>query len=121
MSYSKYEYSDINIEKVEITKGENQVVKVKVKNISDRDGSEIVQLYITDLYSSVATPLMQLRGFKRVELKAGEEKEVAFILLPDDLALWNRAMKRVIEPGEFQVKIGAASDDIRLESSFHVK
>ncbi|PKQ63488.1 hypothetical protein BZG02_08930 [Labilibaculum filiforme] len=121
LSYSKFKYSDLVIEKAEIAKDENQVVKVKVKNISDRDGSEIVQLYITDSYSSVATPVMQLRGFKRIELKAGEEKEVSFTILPDDLALWNRAMKRVVEPGEFQVKVGAASDDIRLKASFQVK
>lgn len=121
LSYSKFEYSDLKVVKPEIAKSDNQTVKVKVKNTSDREGTEVVQLYITDTYSSVATPVMQLRGFQRVELKAGEEKEVTFTLLPDDLALWNRAMKRVVEAGEFQVKIGAASDDIRLESQFQVK
>jgi beta-glucosidase len=121
LSYSKFEYSDLTIEKPEIAKTENQIVRVKVKNTSDREGTEVVQLYITDTYSSVATPVMQLRGFKRVSLKAGEEKEVIFTVLPDDLALWNREMKRVVESGEFQVKMGAASDDIRLNSSFIVK
>lgn len=121
LSYSKFEYSDLTIEKAEIAKSENQTVKVNVKNTSDREGTEVVQLYITDSYSSVATPVMQLRGFKRVVLKAGEEKEVTFTILPDDLALWNRSMKRVVESGEFQVKVGAASDDIRLEDVFNVK
>ena len=64
---------------------------------------------------------MQLRGFKRVELDPGEEKEIEFILLPDDLSLWNNEMKRVVEPGEFIVMVGAASDDIKLESTFRVK
>ncbi|NOU59874.1 glycoside hydrolase family 3 N-terminal domain-containing protein [Marinifilum caeruleilacunae] len=121
LNYSKFEYSDLKIMKPEIEKTENQIVTIKVKNTSDRDGTEVVQLYITDTYSSVATPVMQLRGFQRVDLKAGEEKEISFRLLPDDLALWNRKMRRVVEPGEFKVKIGAASDDIRLESKFRVK
>ena len=72
------------------------------------------------MFSSVATPAIQLRGFKRVELQPGEEKEVTFTLLPDDLALWNKEMKRVVEPGEFKVMVGAASDDLRLESVFRV-
>ncbi len=121
LSYSKFEYSNLTTEKPEIAKSENQTVKVKVKNTSSREGTEVVQLYITDSYSSVATPVMQLRGFKRVDLNPGEEKEVTFTVLPDDLALWNREMKRVVEPGEFQVKVGAASNDIRLSSSFRVK
>jgi beta-glucosidase len=121
LTYSQFEYSDLSIEKSEISKTEEQTVKVKVKNTSNRKGTEVVQLYITDTFSSVATPVMQLRGFMRVDLKPGEEKELTFILLPDDLALWNREMKRVVEPGEFKVKIGAASDDIRLESSFKVE
>lgn len=120
LSYSKFKYSGIKIRKPELSVNENQEVRVKVKNISDRKGTEVVQLYITDSYSSVATPVMQLRGFKRVELEPGEEKEVSFILLPDDLALWNREMKRVVESGEFKVKVGAASDDIRIESVFNV-
>lgn len=121
LSYSNFEYSDLKVVKPEITQDENQHVKVMVKNTSEREGTEVVQLYITDSYSSVATPIMQLRGFKRVDLNEGEEREITFTLLPDDLALWNRAMKRVVEPGEFKVKVGAASDDIRLESVFHVK
>ena len=104
-----------------ISASETQEVSVKVKNISNRKGTEVAQLYITDRFSSVATPHMQLRGFKRIELEPGEEKEVRFTLASDDLALWNRDMKRVVEPGEFIVKVGAASDDIRLESGFQVK
>jgi len=111
----------LQIEKPEITEKEQQNIKVKIKNTSDRKGTEIVQLYISDVYSSVVTPGIQLRGFQRVALEAGEEREVNFTLYPDDLALWNKEMKRVVEPGEFKIMIGAASDDIRLESSFEVK
>ena len=121
LSYSKFEYSDLQIEKPEMTKEEQQNITVKIKNTSDRKGTEIVQLYISDIYSSVVTPGIQLRGFQRVALEAGAEKEVKFTLYPDDLALWNKEMKRVVESGEFKIMIGAASDDIRLESSFEVR
>ncbi len=121
LSYSNFEYSDLTIGKNVISATENQVVKVKVKNTSDRKGTEVVQLYITDTFSSVATPVMQLRGFKRVDLNPNEEKTVELTLLPDDLSLWNRQMKRVVEPGEFIVKVGAASDDIRLKAAFQVE
>lgn len=121
LSYSKFQYSKISIDHSEISADENQTVRCTIKNTSQRKGTEVVQLYITDEVSSVSTPKIQLRGFQRVELNPNEEKEVVFTILPDDLALWNREMKRVVEPGEFKVKIGAASNDIRLESSFRVK
>lgn len=121
LSYSRFEYSDLIIEKPVITPDEEQKVRVTIKNISERKGTEIAQLYITDRYSSVSTPNIQLRGFKRVELEPNEEKEVEFTLLPDDLSLWNVTMERVVEPGQFEVKLGAASDDIRLEAVFEVR
>ena len=121
ISYSKFEYSDLRIAKPEIGINETQKIWCRLKNTSDRMETEVVQLYIQDSYSSVATPIIQLRGFKRIELNPGEEKEVEFTLLPDDLSLWNREMKRVVEPGEFVLSIGAASDDIRLNASFQVK
>ena len=117
LNYSEFEYSDLSIQTSELAKVDNQIVTVKVKNISNREGTEVVQLYITDTFSSVATPAIQLRGFKRVDLKPGEEKEVSFTLLPDDLALRNGEMKRVVEAGEFKIRVGAASNDIRLEGS----
>ncbi|WP_063850587.1 glycoside hydrolase family 3 N-terminal domain-containing protein [Flammeovirga sp. SJP92] len=121
LNYSSFEYKDLSLAKTQIAKDENLSVSVKVKNTSAVDGTEIAQLYIQDVVSSVATPIMQLRGFERIYLKAGEEKTIEFILTPDDLSLWNRQMKRVVEEGTFKVMIGAASDDIRLETSFEVK
>ncbi|WP_082026700.1 glycoside hydrolase family 3 N-terminal domain-containing protein [Flammeovirga sp. OC4] len=121
LNYSTFEYSDLSLSEGKIDKNENLTVQLKVKNTSEVDGTEIVQLYIQDVVSSVATPIMQLRGFDRVDLKAGEEKEVTLTLTPDDLSLWNRQMKRVVESGEFKIMVGAASDDIRLETSFEVK
>ena len=121
LNYSKFEYSDLEIEKKTLSPNENHTVSIKIKNTSNRTGTEVVQLYISDVFSSVVTARIQLRGFKRVALEPGEEKRVDFILFPDDLALWNKDVKRVVEPGEFKVLVGAASDDIRQEASFTVK
>lgn len=121
LSYSSFTYDNLKIEKEAFGKKENQKVTVTITNTSDRAGVEIAQLYIQDVFSSVATPVKQLKGFRRVSLKPQEQKEVTFTLTPEDLSLWNMEMKRVVEPGEFKVMVGAASDDIKVESSFMVK
>ena len=121
LSYSSFEYENLTVSKPKIGKTENQEVTVSVRNTSDREGVEIVQLYIKDEFSSVGTPEKQLKGFKRVSLKPNEQKQVSFTLTPEELSLWNMDMKRVVENGGFQVMVGAASDDIKLTSSFQVK
>lgn len=121
LSYSSFSYDNLKIEKEELGKDETQKVTVTITNTSDHEGVEIAQLYIQDVFSSVATPVKQLKGFRRVSLKPQEQKEVTFTLTPEDLSLWNMEMKRVVEPGEFKVMVGAASDDIKVEGSFVVK
>ncbi len=121
INYSTFEYSDMRIQKPVMGKDEEQQIHMKVRNTSARAGTEIVQLYITDVFSSVATARMQLKGFRRVALAAGEEKELSFTLKPEDLSLWNKEMKREVEAGEFKVMLGAASDDVRLEGVFRIK
>jgi beta-glucosidase len=91
-----------------------------VKNIGSRAGTEIVQLYIRDLVSSVTTYEKNLRGFERVELNAGEIKSVMFTLSAADLALWDRHMRFVVEPGTFRVMLGSSSEDIRLKGEFEI-
>jgi beta-glucosidase len=81
----------------------------------------VVQLYLRDLVSSVTTPAMSLRGFQRVSLKPGEKKVVQLMLNADDLSLWNRQMKRVVEPGEFRIMLGSSSKDIRMEKILTVR
>ena len=121
LSYSKFSYANLKVEKETMGSDETQQVTVTIKNTSDIEGVEVVQLYLQDIFSSVATPVIQLKGFQRVSLKPQEAKEVTFHLTPEDLSLWNRAMERVVEPGEFKVMVGAASDNIKLESSFVVR
>ena len=94
---------------------------LQVKNAGDRPGKETVQLYVEDLVSSVTTPVKQLRGFRKLELAPGESKTCTFRLTRDDLALYDKDLRRVVEPGRFRVMVGASSEDIRLTDEFDVK
>lgn len=119
LSYTKFEYSNLKINTTEIKADGELKVSVDVKNIGSRDGDEVVQLYIKDVYSSTTTPEKTLKGFKRLNVKKGETKNVEFILTPDELSLWNREMKRVVEPGDFEVMVGGNSTDL-LKTNFKV-
>lgn len=122
-SYTTFEYSDLKCETVTPAAGEKALARVSftVKNTGARDGEEVPQLYIRDKVGSVETPHMALKNFDRIMLKAGESKTVTFDLTFDDLALYNLKMEHVVEPGEFAVMVGAASNDIRLNGAFTIK
>ncbi|SHF08146.1 beta-glucosidase [Pedobacter caeni] len=121
LSYTSFEYSNLNI----AVSGaqDNLVVKVKleVKNTGKRDGDEVVQLYIVDKVSSVVTPVKQLKKFKRLSLKSGEQQVLEFELNADDLKLFNQQMNWVLEPGDFTLILGGSSDDVRLQRDFNVQ
>jgi len=119
LSYTKFEYSDLKIQVLE----EGRLVKVSatVRNAGEREGDEVVQLYVRDAVASVARPLKELRGFKRVHLKPGEGTTVEFTLMPDDLAFYDQRMRRIVEPGTFIVMVGSSSEDIRLYGEFELK
>lgn len=119
LSYTKFEYSNLKISAAEIKPNGEVKVSVDVKNTGDRDGDEVVQLYINDVYSSVTTPEKTLKGFKRLNIKKGEIKNVEFTLTPDELSIWNREMKSVVEPGDFEVMVGGNSTDL-LKTKFKV-
>ena len=122
LSYTTYEYSDLQLSKNEIAANENLEVSVTVKNTGERDGVEIAQLYIRDCYSSVTRPVKELKGFERVELKAGESKTVTFTITPKHLQFYDIDMKRVVEPGEFEVMVGASSrNEDLITTKFAVK
>ncbi|ACB09223.1 glycoside hydrolase family 3 N-terminal domain-containing protein [Thermotoga sp. RQ2] len=120
LSYTKFEYSNLRIEPKEVPPAGEVVIKVDVENTGDRDGDEVVQLYIGREFASVTRPVKELKGFKRVSLKAKEKKTVVFRLHMDVLAYYDRDMKLVVEPGEFRVMVGSSSEDIRLTGSFSV-
>lgn len=117
LSYTRFAY-----EGLELRKGDGkktlQMVSCTVTNTGDRDGEEVVQLYIRDKVASVSQPPILLKAFQRISLKRGESRKVTFALGEEELSLYNMEMKQVVEPGDFKVMIGAASDDIRLEGEF---
>ncbi len=121
LSYTTFAYSDLNIENPVIGTQGSVRLSCKVKNTGDVAGDEIVQLYLRDEVSSVTTYVKVLRGFERIHLLPGEEKQIEFILTPQDLGLWNKDNHFVVEPGRFTVMVGASSEDIRLKGEFEVK
>ncbi len=120
LSYTTFEYSDLNIAKSTFAPGEDIEVSFKLTNTGDRDGDEVVQLYIWDCHCSLTGYEKMLRGFERVHLKAGESREIRMTLTPKHLSIIGKDMKRVVEPGEFEILIGASSQDIRLEKLINI-
>jgi beta-glucosidase len=113
LSYSTFIYSDISVDKQQVSAADTVTISATVKNTSARDGKEVVQVYVKDLIASVVVPNIQLRGFEKVLLKAGESKRVSIKVKVQDLGVWNARMKYVVEPGEFMFMVGASSNDIK--------
>lgn len=121
LSYTTFEYSGLEIDNKEPKDTDTITVKVTVTNTGDCEGKEVVQLYVRDIVSSVSTPVQQLKGFEKVSLKPGESRVVELKLPIKELALWNAHMEEVVEPGDFELQIGSASDDIKLREIVTVK
>jgi beta-glucosidase len=120
LSYTQYEYSNLRIDPPQIHTEGTARVTVEVKNAGDRPGTETVQLYIHETASPVATPVKQLRGFARVELKPGETKNVTLTLTPEDLQLLDRDMHWRVVPGDFEIMVGKSSQDLPLKGVLKV-
>lgn len=120
LSYTDFGYSALKVSPEKVPLNGDVNVSVTIKNTGKTAGTEVVQLYIRDVISTVTTPIRSLKGFKRITLQPGESGTVKFILKSAELALWNRQMKHVVEPGEFKVMVGSSSEDIRLNGSFDV-
>lgn len=118
LSYTTFVYSNLKISPANPKLNENVTVTFEVKNTGTRAGDEVAQLYTHDVVSSVTTYEKNLRGFERVSLQPGETKTVTLILKPEDLSLYNKDMKFVVEPGVFKVMVGASSEDIKLNGTF---
>jgi beta-glucosidase len=88
-------------------------VKVKVSNTGSLAGEEVVQLYIRDIYASVAQPVKKLKAFQKIMLKAGESRDISFTLSAEDLKFYNNNLKWVYEPGDFEVMVGGNSRDVQ--------
>jgi beta-glucosidase len=121
LSYTTFDYSNLQTSVHETDNDLSVRVSATIQNTGNRDGDEVLQLYIRDDYSSVVTPVQQLRAFQRIHLRAGESRMITFELSKDDLQLLDPSMQWVVEPGTFTIMIGASSDDIRLQTQFEVK
>jgi beta-glucosidase len=120
LSYSNFEYSDLKLNKKVMNRNEIIEVSLNVKNTGKYQGSEIVQLYIRDKVASLSRPVIELKDFAKVFLKAGESKIVKFSITNEKLSFYNGELKLVSEPGEFDLLIGASSRDIRLKDTFNL-
>ncbi len=120
LSYTEFAYSDM---RVLPGGGGDELGRVvcKVTNTGERDGAEVVQLYIRDMVGSVGQPVIALKDFKRVEIAKGDSVEVEFSLTADKLAMYDRQLRHVVEPGRFKVMVGASSADIRLSGELNVE
>jgi beta-glucosidase len=121
LSYTNFEYSDLSIESPDITPTGSTTVRCRVTNSGSRAGDEVVQLYVRDLLASVARPVMELAGFRRVHLAPGESREVAFTVGRGQLQMLDRDLHWIVEPGTFRLLIGASSRDIRLRGDLVVR
>ncbi|HMP25230.1 MAG TPA: glycoside hydrolase family 3 N-terminal domain-containing protein [Saprospiraceae bacterium] len=113
LSYTTFEYSDIRVSKTVFTPREALNIRVTVTNSGPRDGEEVVQLYVRDLVGSVTRPVLELKGFQKIMLKAGESREVTFTLTANDLRFYDRQMNFTYEPGDFDIFVGTNSADTK--------
>lgn len=119
LSYTDFAYSNLVLDKKQLARDEKLAVKVTVKNIGKYAGAEVIQVYISDLKSTLPRPVKELKEFKKIYLQPGETKEVTFVLDREAFSFYNPAVHDwVVEPGKFKVSVGSSSADIRLQREF---
>lgn len=122
LSYTHFSYSKLRMSAKEMKKGESLTCTITLTNNGDRDGSEVVQLYLSDKKSALPRPPKELKGFQKVELKAGESREVSFVINEDLLQYYNdQEQAWAAEPGRFEVLVGASSQEIKAKAVFDFK
>jgi len=121
LSYTSFDYSNLKVSKARFGKNEQVTISVDVKNTGNLAGKEVVQLYLGNKVNSVSTPVMSLKRFSKVAIEPGEVKTVSFTISAKDIAIWNRQMKQVTEPGSFDVMIAKAANNIVLKKQLEYK
>ena len=119
LSYTNFNITNLRLDKTSIKPTENIKVTVDVENAGQRDGTEVVQLYMHDVAASVSRPMKELKGFQRILLKKGEKRTVEFTLMPKDLSFIGSDLKPTLEDGDFDIYVGNNSD-ANLKTSFTV-
>jgi beta-glucosidase len=122
LSYTSFRYDQLVIHTPEVKPGESAHLTVDISNKGEKQGKEVVQLYVRDVESNLIRPPKELKGFKKVNLEPGEKMTVSFELTPRDLSFYNPDQNEwVCEPGEFEVLIGSSSKDLPVRGSFFVR
>ena len=121
LSYTDFKYINLKISNDTINIGNKITTTFSVKNISEREGKEVVQLYLRDKVATVSISVKRLRKFRKINLQLGEERVISFTLTQEDLGLCNKNMEFVVEPGEFEIMIGSSAEDIRVKKTFIVR
>jgi beta-glucosidase len=106
LSYSKFEYSELQLDKSTLALGDSLNVSLTLTNNGASDSAEVAQFYLSDLHASTIVPLHHLIGFERIMLKAGESKTLHFTLTPEMMSFYNDEGKLTLEPGEFKLEVG---------------
>ncbi len=119
LSYSKFDYGKLQLDKDKFSKGEEIKLSVELSNSGGFDGEEVVQLYIRDMVGSVTRPVKELKNFKKVFLKKGEKKRIEFVISEEDLRFYNQSLEFVSEPGAFKVFVGGNVRDVQ-EADFEL-
>jgi len=119
LGYSKFDYADLKILPTKVPLNGKVKISAVVKNVGDRAGDEVVQLYVRDPVANTTRPVQELKGFERITLTAGESRKITFDLAATDLAFYDTNMKLIVEPGTIQVWVGTSSRDA-LEGSFEL-
>jgi len=117
LSYTNFSYSDVKLSRASLKGTQSLTASVNVTNTGSKDGKETVELYIRDVVGSITRPVKELKGFQKIDLKAGESKNVSFTISVNDLKFYNSDLKYVAEPGDFKVFIGGNSRDVK-EANF---
>jgi beta-glucosidase len=120
LSYSDFRYSDLAQSTQTVGPGERIDITITVENTGGVASDEVVQLYVRDPVASIARPVLELRGFKRVELGAGQRKRITFSLTPEQFAFWGPKGQWLVEAGRIDFWIGASSGDLRVNGSFEI-
>ena len=121
LSYTNFEFFNCKLNKEFFASDDKIIVSLDVKNTGEMDGKEVVQVYINDKYSSVATPVQQLKAFEKVFVKSGEVIKLQLEIPVSELSLYNAKMEKVVEPGEFEIQIGSSSDNIVFKKTITVQ
>jgi beta-glucosidase len=120
LSYTTFNYSNLKLSKTKIKSNEKIEVSLDVSNTGKYEGEEIVQLYLQDKFASLIRPIKELKDFQKIKLAVGETKTIRFIIDNQKLSFYNNKLEFTSEPGDFDLMIGASSEDIRLKSSFEL-